>query len=184
MKIEIQNGDNLTQLSMLIADISVCMLTSIDADGALVSKPMSPLEMDSSGAIWFFVDLNVDSIEQPSMTNLSFTDASNGTYVSISGYRAINKDHAHIADLWTLFAKPWFPDGPESTNLALLKFAPNSAEYWDAPNSKMVRFFAMAASVIAGKPIGLSEHATLVGLAATSEEMATTNVNTTEKCPV
>ena len=48
----------------------------------------------------------------------------------------------------------------------------------------MVRFFAMAASVIAGKPIGLGEHATLVDLAATSEEMATTNVNTTEKCPV
>ena len=181
MKIELQNNDELTQLSKLIADISVCMLTSIDANGALVSKPMSPLEMDSSGAIWFFVDLGTDDIEQPYITNLSFTDASNGTYVSISGYRAINKDHAHIADLWTLFANPWFPDGPESTNLALLKFVPHAAEYWDAPNSKMVRFFAMAASVIAGKPMGLGEHATLVDLVAAPEEMATANVNTCEK---
>lgn len=181
MKIKVQNNDELTQLSKLIENISVCMLTSIDANGALVSKPMSPLEMDSSGAIWFFVDFGTDNIEQPCITNLSFTEASNGTYVSISGYRSISKDHAHIADLWTLFANPWFPDGPESTNLALLKFMPHTAEYWDAPNSKMVRFFAMAASVIAGKPIGLGEHATLVDLVATPEEMATANVNSSEK---
>ena len=37
-------------------------------------------------------------------------------------------------------------------------------EDWDAPNSKMVRMFAMAASVLAGQPIGLGDHAKHIGL--------------------
>jgi hypothetical protein len=61
-------------------------------------------------------------------------------------------------------AKPWFPEGPESPNLALLKIEPEMAEFWDAPNSKMVRMFALAMSVYAGKPVGLGEHDTLTHL--------------------
>jgi hypothetical protein len=30
--------------------------------------------------------------------------------------------------------------------------------YWDSPGSKVVRALAMAASVVAGKPVGLGEH--------------------------
>jgi hypothetical protein len=37
-------------------------------------------------------------------------------------------------------------------------------EYWDAPNSKVVRMVAMAASVVAGKPIGMGDHGTLTHL--------------------
>ena len=68
--------------------------------------------------------------------------------------------------MWTVIAKPWFPDGPDSSNLALLKFIPNSADYWDGPSSKMVRALGMIASVIAGKPVGLGEHGSLTNLSA------------------
>jgi hypothetical protein len=59
---------------------------------------------------------------------------------------------------------PGFLQGKDSPNLALLAFFPHTAEYWDAPNSKMVRMLAMAASVVAGKPVGMGDHATLTGL--------------------
>jgi hypothetical protein len=54
----------------------------------------------------------------------------------------------------------------------LNQIVPDMAEYWDAPNSKMVRSFAMAASVLAGKPIGLGEHDTLTQLSAPSSSAA------------
>ena len=38
---------------------------------------------------------------------------------------------------------------------------PEAAEFWDAPNSRMMRMFALAASVIAGKPIAMGEHDTV-----------------------
>ena len=166
MNIETQNSPDMVALCKLIEPIPVAMLCNLDADGALVSRPMAVLEVDAAGAVWFFVDLRSSRVEFLRVVNLSFVDAARGTYVSLSGRGEIRCDRSHVQRLWTPLAKPWFPEGPASTNLALLKFVPHTAEYWDAPNSKMVRMFAMAASVVAGKPIGMGDHATLTDLSA------------------
>ena len=166
MKIETQNSAEMAELCKLIEPIPVAMLSSLDADGALVSRPMSALQVDAAGAVWFFVDLRSARVEFLRVVNLSFVDAARGTYVSLSGRGEIRSDRAQIQQLWTPMAKPWFPEGPDSRNLALLKFVPHTAEYWDAPHSKMVRMFAMAVSVVTGKPMGLGEHATLTDLSA------------------
>ena len=166
MKTEIQSNPDLAKLCKLIENMAAGMLTSLDEEGALVGRPMAPLEMDRHGALWFFTDLHSGKVERLRALNLAFTDPSRGTYVSLSGRGEIHTERARIDRLWTTFARPWFPAGPDSPNLALLKFAPETAEYWDAPHSKMVRLFAMAASVAAGKPLGLGEHETLTALSA------------------
>ena len=165
MKIEPQSNTELIDLAKRIEGIDVTMMTTLDPDDSLVSRPMSPIEMDANGAIWFFTDLRSEKIEHLRVVNVAFSDEDNATYVSISGRGEIHAEEAHIKKLWTPFARPWFPDGPESTNIALLKFVPETAEYWDAPSSKMLRMFAMAASIVASKPIGMGEHDTLTDLA-------------------
>jgi general stress protein 26 len=164
VKIEIQRSDELTQLGALIEDLSIAMLTNIHGDGALVSRPMSPLEMDGDGAVWFFVDATAMHEKHLQKVNLSFSDESAGTYVSLSGRGEINLDRARMERLWTPLAKPWFPDGPASPDLALLKIVPHSAEYWDAPHSRMVRMFAMAAAVVTGQPVAIGDHDKLTDL--------------------
>lgn len=164
MKIHAQSSAALTQLGKLIEEIPVAMFCNLDAEGTLVSRPMSPLEMDVNGALWFFTDVNSSKVEQLRKVNLSFADPARASYVSLAGHGELETDQAHIQQLWSPFMKPWFPDGPDSANLALLKFVPESAEYWDAPHSKMVRMAAMAASVVAGKPVGVGDHDTLTGL--------------------
>jgi hypothetical protein len=166
MKTEPQTSRERSQLCKLIENMSVAMMTSIDAHGMLVSRPMSVLEMDNTGALWFFTDLRSAKVEQLDYINLNFIDEAHGTYVSLSGHGELETQRAHIDMMWTPFAKPWFPDGPDSPNLALLKFIPNTAEYWDTPNSKMVRILAMAASVVAGKPIALGQHNVLQHLSS------------------
>ncbi len=161
MKVQPQANPELTELAALIEPMSVAMMTTTDDDGALPSRPMSPLEMDGAGAIWFFTDLRSAKVEHLRVVNLALIDEARANYVSLSGRGEIHADRAHIERLWTPFAKPWFHDGPGSTNLALLKIVPDTAEVWDAPNSKMVRLFAMAASVVASKPVGLGTHASL-----------------------
>ncbi len=164
MKIHAQSTAALTQLGKLIEDIPVAMFCNLDSKGMLVSRPMSPLEMDVNGALWFFTDVNSSKVELLRKVNLSFANPARASYVSLSGYGELETDPAHIKQLWSPFMKPWFPEGQDSSNLALLKFVPDSAEYWDAPHSKMVRMAAMAASVVAGKAVGLGEHDTLTGL--------------------
>ena len=166
MKTQTQNNAELIRLCEMIKNMPVAMLTTVDASGALVGRPMSPLEMDGHGALWFFTDLRSEKIEQLRTVNLSFADSSAATYVSVSGHGELHSDRARIEQLWTPFARPWFPEGADSFNLGLLKIVPNTAEYWDTPHSKMVRMFAMAASIVSGKPIAMGENETLTHLSA------------------
>ena len=165
MKVHPQPNAELQKLATLIQPMDgVAMLTSQDADGALVSRPMAPLEMDAHGAIWFFTDLRSAKPDLLRTLNLSFSDEERSTYVSLCGHGDLELDRSHIKRLWTPLARPWFPDGTDSENLALLKFTPSAAEYWDAVNTKMVHLFAMVVSVIAARPIGMGEHGHLEGI--------------------
>lgn len=164
MKIQTQNTPDQTQLGKLIQDMSVAMLTTFDDEGLLVSKPMAPLEMDSDGAVWFFTELDSTKTLNINTANLAFSNTSNGIYVSLSGRGEIHKNSEDIHRLWTVFARPWFPDGPDSPNLVLLKFIPAVAEYWDSPHSKTVRLFSLAASIITGKPVNMGDHDILKNL--------------------
>lgn len=161
MKIHSQTTEERRKLAELIEDFDIAMLTFIDARGALISQPMGPIELDAEGNLWFFTDSNSEKVQHLDELNLAFSGESDGTYVSLSGYGELVSDQARKEELWSPFVKPWFPEGPDSPNLALLKFVPHTAEYWDAPHSKVIRLFAMAASIAASRPIGLGDHARL-----------------------
>lgn len=158
MKTEPQRTPELTHLADLLDGMSIAMLTGPDDGVGLLSRPMAPLLMDGDGSVWFFTDAHSPKAARLDLLNLAFSDEGNATYVSLTGHGELLHERERIRQLWTLFAKPWFPDGPGSPNLALLRFVPHTAEYWDAPGSRMVRLLSMAASAIAGRPIGLGEH--------------------------
>jgi general stress protein 26 len=164
MNTSTQASADLTHVSRLIEDIPIAMLCTIEADGTLASRPMAKLEMDAQGALWFFTDLRSSKVEHLRVASLSFTDTARATYVCLSGRGEIDTDRGRIQRLWTNFTKPWFPDGPDSPNLALLKFVPDAVEFWNGPNSKVVRALGLLASVVAGKPVAMGEHGTHSGL--------------------
>jgi len=174
MKIAAQRSDELTRMARLIDGMSVAMLTHLSHDGYLVSRPMAPLALDGDSALWFFVDRTAQRSEQLRSVNLSFVDAAKSIFVSISGHAEIIGNRERIAEMWTPLAKPWFPEGAESANLALLKLVPHHIEYWDAPHSRVVRLLALAASMVAGKPMGLGEHHSMTRLAAEPYERVPT----------
>ena len=164
MQIDPQATAELSHVASLIKAIPVAMLTTLNANGTLDSRPMAPLAMDGAGALWFFTDLRAAKLQHLQALNLAFSDPGHGTYVSLSGQGEVSTDRIRIESLWTAAAKPWFPDGPKSANLALLKITPDAADDWDAPNSTMVRAVGMLASVVAGRPVGLGTHGSHDGL--------------------
>jgi general stress protein 26 len=161
MKIYRQNSPDLEKIGRLIEGIHIAILTTLDAEGRLASRPMSVLKMDENGLFWFFADANSGIVRQLDRVNLSFSDEDASTYVSIAGHGEVSGNRALVHELWTPLMKPWFPEGEDASNLALLRVEPQVAEYWDSGHSKMVRAFALAASVMASKPIGMGEHGTI-----------------------
>ena len=140
----------------------VAMLTLADAQG-LSSRPMTPLEMDADGAVWMLTSRrSMDGMlgVEGGPANLSFTDAGDNDYISVRGHAELVDDAERKKALWSVVARPWF-SGPDDPDLVLLRLQPQQAEVWDGPDNAATKVLALAASVIAGKQVGLGHKETI-----------------------
>lgn len=131
-----QNQHIIHQLRGLIQDIGCGMLTTIDEDGSLDSRPMDKTsEIESDGTLWFFTNASthkVFEIEHRQQVNVSFTSPDKQRYVSISGIAELVRDRNKMQELWKPELQAWFPQGLDESDIALLKIKINRADYWDS----------------------------------------------------
>jgi len=162
METKPQVNKQLEKVNDMIEDIRIAMMTTVDEQGNLVSRPMAALQVDEDGTIWFFTKRTspkVDQIEHnQNKVNLSFADVSDASYVSVSGTAQELDDKAKIDELWNPQAKAWFPKGKDDPELTLLKVHIDMAEYWNASDSTMVRLFQQATAAITGNPPKMGEN--------------------------
>jgi len=166
MKVEEQNSPALRSLAERIEGSRTTMLTMCDAQGQLSSQPMTVIEMDGNGCLWMLVSNTGQTARMAPQgggmdtVNLAFSDESHSTFTSITARATLSHDRKRKEALWSVMARPWFPKGVDDPDLAVLRLEPVKAEIWDGPDSTVLRMIAMAASVVAGKPLGLGEHET------------------------
>ncbi|MFT4211364.1 MAG: pyridoxamine 5'-phosphate oxidase family protein [Microbacterium sp.] len=144
---ELTGADALTRAKELVEDIDFTMLTTVDADGRLVSRPMSTRRMDEHGDIWFFTSDDtekVDEIVENRDVGLAYCDAKGMRYVSVAGTATVVHDDALMAELYTPSLDVWFEDGLDTPGVALLKVTPQVTEFW-APGKGRI---AMAAGML------------------------------------
>lgn len=163
MKIRLGNTHRLAPLADKLDGLRVGMLTLREPTNGLCSRPMTALEMDEAGSIWFMASRKstaplLGSGAQPA--NLSFADGGSSDFVSISGTAAMSDDPQRKRDLWSLAARPWF-DSADDPDLTLIAVSPAHVEIWDGPDNAIARVLSMAASVVAGKEVGMGEKQTL-----------------------
>lgn len=156
METQPQSNQQLEKVRKMVEKIRFAMMTTVDHEGHLVSRPMAALQMDADGSLWFFTHRTAPKVDQietnEHRVNVSFADVSDADYVSIAGTAEEVNDRVKIDELWNPQAKAWFPEGKDDPNLTLLKVHTDLAEYWDSNNSTMARFVQQAAAVITGNP--------------------------------
>ena len=70
-------------------------LTTVDAAGRLVARPMSPREVGDDGVIWFFAERSSrDAAEISANANVGVTLQSGSTFVSFAGVAELVDDAA------------------------------------------------------------------------------------------
>lgn len=162
METKSQTNKQLEKIRELVEDIRIAMMTTVDEQNNLVSRPMASLQIDDEGTLWFFTNRSSPKVDQidnnEHRVNLAFASVSDADYVSISGTAQEVDDRAKINELWNPQAKAWFPKGKEDPDLVLLKVHTDMAEYWSASDSKMVRFIQQATAVITGNPPKMGEN--------------------------
>lgn len=149
------------KLKEKIEDIEICMFSTVEPDGKIVSRPMSTRKMDPDGTLWFFTNElseKADEVEAYENVNLAYSNVSKQSYLSVSGSAEVVKDRMVVEKLWSPILKAWFPRGLEDPNLALIKVIPHTAEYWNATASKMEQIVNVAKAIMQGKQYESGEH--------------------------
>lgn len=154
--------NDLEKLRHLIKEIDFCMLTTVDENGDLHSRPMSSNgDIDTDGDVWFFTNASshkVSEITKLPKVNVSFADPDNQRYVSVSGTAQLVRDRAKIDELWRPEFKIWFPEGKDDPEIALLRVRLEKAEYWDSPGSTIGYALSFVSSLVTGKQPDLGEN--------------------------
>lgn len=149
-----------SKFQQLTADIHVAMLTTRDAEGQLHSRPMGTRKVETDGALWFFTaddSGKVREIYHDQKVNVSYAEPKKQIYVSVSGQATLVRDREKIRELWTPILKTWFPDGPDSAHLALLRVDIQGIDYWEGPG-KMITLLKFAKNAVSETPAKIGRH--------------------------
>ncbi|RYY03015.1 MAG: general stress protein [Gammaproteobacteria bacterium] len=155
-------NESIKNLRSKIKSIRFGMLTTLNDDETLSSRPMTQQELDDNGILWFFISdtsqLALD-INRHQKINVTFAEPADSVYLSTSGNAEVIKFKEKAAELWNPAVAAWFPEGLDDPHLSLIKFTIHTAEYWDSHSNKMLQLFAIAKAAISGKPpTDIGEH--------------------------
>lgn len=150
------------KIGEMIADARISMLTTVDADGTLWSRPMAIQTGDFSGTLHYFTHVDTEKVEHvgrnPNVA-VAFSDPKSQNYVTLAGTAAVLNDRAKIAELWSEPMRTWFPEGKDDADLRLLRVDVDRAEYWDSPSSAVVYAYGYVKAALTGKPPNPGDHA-------------------------
>ncbi len=170
---EKNSTEAIEKIRELIKGVRIAMLTTVDEDGTLRSRPMATQDAkDFDGDVWFFTEAGsakMNEVARERQVNVSYSNPDDQVYVSLSGPGVEIRDRARIKELWNPGVKAWFPDGPDGPRVTLLRVKVEKAEYWDSPSAKMVQLAGFLKAVITGERLdyaGENEKLDLVGTAA------------------
>jgi len=134
----------------LMDKIGFAMLVTHDGD-RLRARPMRAFLEREANAIYFLTDARRHKDEEIARNpgvNLSFANASDQKYVSVTGNAAVSNDRARIKQLFSTPAKAWW-NSADDPNIRVLKITPDDAEFWDTPGS-VISYVKMAAAAVTG----------------------------------
>ena len=157
-------NDNIRHLANLIKDVEIAMLTTTQADGRLVSRPLGTQQVEFDGDLWFATGADsekVAEIKANPQVNVAYASSGRNTYVSVSGKASIVADKAKIAELWSPAMNIFFPGGKDDPNLRLIRVRAESAEYWDGPGTVIGKALYLLVAAVSDDPGAMADNETL-----------------------
>lgn len=158
---DLKKLENIEHLRGLIDKSKTAMLTTFTVNNGFHSRPMATAQVDVEGNLWFFTNefsSKVVEISHDNKVNVTYSNSSATTYISINGTAQVVDDRAKMQELWDPFIEAFFKDGIDDPKLTLLKVDMTDAEYWDSSAGAVGLAFKWLKSVITGTKFEPGEH--------------------------
>ena len=133
-------GMDLKNVASTLKDIDFVMLNTHTDGGQIAGRPMSNnRDVEYDGDSWFFVDeesRTFEDVRRDPQVTLS-VQGNRGLlgkppmFLSIEGQAEIIEDTTVLAQHWTKDLDRWWPGGPQTPGVALIKVRATRIHYWD-----------------------------------------------------
>lgn len=113
----------------------VAMLTTLEGDGTIVSRPMGVQDVEDDGTIWFITRASSDVAQDGTAgRRVNVTVQEKGFWASIAGTGTLVRDDARKREFWNPATEAFFGEGtdPEDPQIVLVRVQAESAEYWNS----------------------------------------------------
>jgi general stress protein 26 len=138
----------------LLEKFDTTMLVTHSGDGSLHGRPLSIASKEKDGTLWFLTSHQsgkVDEIAADARALVAMQ--SSNRFVVAHGIAEVLQDRAKVDELWTEAQRVWFR-GKDDPDIALVRFSPVEAEFWDNAGAQGVKFvLAAAKAVLEGEPL-------------------------------
>ena len=113
-----------------VDDVRVAMVTVVEADGSISTRPLTVQRICDDGTVEFLVERDAGWSSDGQATDVSLVDEGR-TWVSVSGTSTYVDDRAAVEELWDDITAQFF-EGP--ADAALMRVDAITWSYWAAPN--------------------------------------------------
>jgi general stress protein 26 len=159
--------EKLEQFHDLIDGMEIAMMTTVNTDGALVSRPMATQKHQTNGKLWFMTNADshkLEEIEADPRVNLAYYKDRTREFVSVSGEARVNRDRGMIRKLYQADWKAWLgkeddvrDGGPDDPRIALIEVTAQSASYLKLDRPEPLVLFSVIKGIVTGEPPKVGE---------------------------
>jgi general stress protein 26 len=154
---------HISKLKELVSRSRVGMLGTFE-EGAIRFRPMSHVDIDDDGNIWFFTSKDsgkAEDIQHSRTVQLMYVNENDSIYLTIDGTAQVIQDRHRMKELFNPFVKAWFPEGLKDPSLTLLEVHPVEMEYWSNDDSKILTYMKILSAAVTGEQPHMGDHGKL-----------------------
>jgi general stress protein 26 len=154
--------DSATQAWEMMKKLDFCMLVTSSDDG-MRSRPMSSIAIQEEDSIFFLTEADSEKVSDIADASDVLLTYSNGStqFVSVRATASTSDNRALIKRLWNVGAHAFWPEGPESAKVVVIRAIPHEAEYWSSP-SGILNAAKMAIALVRRTTPDMGENKTVI----------------------
>ncbi|HMI91881.1 MAG TPA: pyridoxamine 5'-phosphate oxidase family protein [Polyangiales bacterium] len=143
------------KIKEMVKEAKTCFFcTSIMTGKAVPTRPMSVLQIDDRGTLWFLSakdsQKNQELAHDPAV-QLLFQGSTHADFLMLYGRAVVSSDKKKIKELWSPLLKTWFTEGVDDPRISVIELAPSHGYYWDTKHNRMIALAKMVAGAVVGK---------------------------------
>lgn len=144
------------KMAELVREARTCFFCTNGSDGQIDARPMSVLQVDEEGNLWFLSandSLKNQELRDNPAVRLFFQGSPHSEFMHLEGMATLSHDKSKIRDLWKFVLKTWFTEGEDDPRITVIKVTPSYGYYWDNRHGNAVAGIKMLIGATIGKTL-------------------------------